>query len=55
MAFHPHAGTFIETPAEVERLAGRLETDLVGICLDVGHYLVGGGDPVRPSATSAIG
>jgi inosose dehydratase len=47
VAFHPHAGTFIETPDEVERLAGGLDPQLVGICLDVGHYLVGGGDPVR--------
>jgi inosose dehydratase len=46
VAFHPHAGTFIETPAEVDHLASRLDPDLVGICLDVGHYLVGGGDPV---------
>jgi inosose dehydratase len=45
--FHPHAGTFIETPAEVERLVSRLDPALIGICLDVGHYLVGGGDPVR--------
>ena len=45
--FHPHGGTFIETPAEVERLASRLDHALVGICLDVGHYLVGGGDPVQ--------
>ncbi len=46
-AFHPHGGTFVETPAEVERLASRLDPALVGVCLDVGHYLVGGGDPVR--------
>ena len=45
-AFHPHGGTFIETPAEVERLAARLDPALIGICLDVGHYIVGGGDPV---------
>ncbi len=45
-AFHPHGGTFIETPAEVERLAAGLDPSLIGICLDVGHYLVGGGDPV---------
>jgi inosose dehydratase len=49
-AFHPHAGTFVETPAEVERLVGRLDPNLVGICLDVGHYIVGGGDPVRALA-----
>lgn len=47
VVFHPHAGTFVETPAEVDTLIGRLAPDLVGICLDVGHYLVGGGDPVR--------
>jgi inosose dehydratase len=46
-AFHSHAGTFVETPAEVERLVSRLDPDLIGICLDVGHYLVGGGDPLQ--------
>jgi inosose dehydratase len=46
MAFHPHAGTFVETPEEVERLAARTDPGLVPLCLDVGHYLVGGGDPV---------
>ena len=46
-AFHPHAGTFVETPAEIERLVSRLDPDLIGICLDVGHHLVGGGDPVQ--------
>ena len=46
LAFHPHAGTYIETPAEVERLVGATDAVRVGICLDVGHYIVGGGDPV---------
>jgi inosose dehydratase len=46
IAFHPHAGTFVETPAEVERLATAIEADVLPFCLDVGHYLVGGGDPV---------
>ena len=45
-AFHPHAGTFIETPAEVEQLAASLDPRLIGICLDIAHYAVGGGDPV---------
>ena len=45
LAFHPHAGTFVETPAEVERLVAATDPDLVPLCLDVGHYLVGGGDP----------
>jgi len=46
VAFHPHAGTFIETPAEVDRLAAALDADTLPLCLDVGHYVVGGGDPV---------
>ena len=46
VAFHPHGGTFIETPAEIDRLVAGLDPGLAGICLDVGHYLVGGGDPV---------
>ncbi|MEO8437841.1 MAG: sugar phosphate isomerase/epimerase [Chloroflexota bacterium] len=45
-AFHPHGGTFIETPDEIRQLADRLDPALVGICLDVGHVIVGGGDPV---------
>ena len=47
VAFHPHAGTFVETPAEVERLAAAISADELPFCLDVGHYLVGGGDPVE--------
>ena len=46
VAFHQHAGTFVETPDELDRLVDRTNADLVGICLDVGHYTVGGGDPV---------
>jgi inosose dehydratase len=47
VAWHQHAGTFVETPAELDRLLGLLDADRLGICLDVGHYLVGGGDPVE--------
>ena len=46
MAFHPHAGTFIETADETDRLVAATEPELVPLCLDVGHWLVGGGDPV---------
>jgi inosose dehydratase len=53
VVFHPHGGTFIETPAEVERLAAATDPERMGICLDVGHYLVGGGDPV--TAIRALG
>jgi inosose dehydratase len=47
LAFHPHAGTYIETPEEVERLAASLDAATLPLCLDVAHYTVGGGDPVE--------
>ena len=48
--FHHHAGTFIETPAEVDRLLGMTDSELLGLCLDTGHYFYGGGDPVDCAA-----
>jgi inosose dehydratase len=45
--FHPHTATYIEAPWEIEEL---LERSDVGVCLDTGHLLLGGGDPV-----SAVG
>jgi inosose dehydratase len=44
--FHHHAGTYVETPNEIERLCDCVDPDLLGLCLDTGHYLFGGGDPV---------
>lgn len=44
--FHHHAGTFVETPKEVARLCDSIDADLLGLCLDTGHYFFGGGDPV---------
>lgn len=41
--FHHHAGTFIETPDEIERL---LQSTDIGLTLDTGHLLIGGGDPL---------
>ncbi len=46
VAYHPHTGTFVETPPEVEWLMSSIDSELVGLCLDVGHFIVGGGDPV---------
>lgn len=46
-AFHPHAGTFVETPQEVDRLVAGTAAMGLGVCLDIGHYTVGGGDPVE--------
>jgi inosose dehydratase len=46
-SFHPHSATYIETPEETRKLMALLDYDLVGMCLDVGHWIVGGGDPVQ--------
>jgi inosose dehydratase len=43
--FHPHAGTYVETAAEIERLAERMDPSLVGLCLDTGHFAYGGAHP----------
>lgn len=40
---HPHVGTIVETSGEVERV---LDGSGVPLCLDTGHLLVGGTDPV---------
>lgn len=47
LVVHPHAGTYLETPAEVTGLLEATDPDLVGLCLDTGHLVYGGGDPVE--------
>ena len=44
---HPHAGTYIETDAEIEVVVERLDPSLVGLCLDSGHFRYGGADPAQ--------
>jgi inosose dehydratase len=44
--FHPHCSTWIEAPDEIARLLELTDPELVGLCLDTGHYRFGGGDPV---------
>jgi inosose dehydratase len=44
LVVHPHVGTVIERRAEVERLLADSE---VALCLDTGHLLLGGTDPVE--------
>ncbi|MGI8836679.1 MAG: TIM barrel protein [Pyrinomonadaceae bacterium] len=44
--FHHHGGTFVETPKEIARLCKSTDPELLGLCLDTGHYVLGGGDPV---------
>ncbi|MFL5859405.1 MAG: TIM barrel protein [Solirubrobacteraceae bacterium] len=42
--FHPHTATYIEAPWEIDRL---LAVTDASVCLDTGHLLIGGGDPVQ--------
>jgi inosose dehydratase len=39
---HPHVGTMIEKPDDVQRV---LENASISLCLDTGHLLIGGTDP----------
>jgi len=43
--FHHHCAGYVETPEEIEALLSRTDPELVGLCLDTGHYRFGGGDP----------
>lgn len=47
VVFHHHCAGYVETPEEVRLLMDRADHDLVGLCLDTGHWLYGGGDPVK--------
>lgn len=40
---HPHVGTMVESGEETQRV---LDGSRIGLCLDTGHLLIGGGDPV---------
>ncbi len=40
---HHEPGTFVEAPWEIERA---LELTSIGLCLDTGHLVLGGGDPL---------
>ena len=44
---HHHAGTFIETAEEIDRLLRVTEPELIGLLLDTGHALYGGADPLE--------
>jgi inosose dehydratase len=45
--FHHHCAGYAETPAEIERLLRLTNPQLLGLCLDMGHYRFGGGDPLE--------
>jgi inosose dehydratase len=45
--FHHHCAGYVETPNEVAKLMELTDPDLLGLCLDMGHYAFGGGNPVE--------
>ncbi len=47
-SFHHETGTYVESPAEIERM---LSVSDIGLCLDTGHLLICGGDPVAALRT----
>ena len=50
VVLHPHYGTAIEDPEHVRHFLEGCET---GLCLDTGHSVVGGGDPVELAGEAA--
>ena len=44
---HPHAGTYLESAAEIDRLVAGMDPSLVGLCLDTGHFRFGGANPAQ--------
>lgn len=45
--FHHHCGGYVETPDEISTLMSLTDPELLGLCLDMGHYAFGGGEPVE--------
>ena len=44
--FHPHCGGYVETPLEIDALMRRTDPARLGLVLDTGHIVYGGGDPL---------
>lgn len=47
LVVHHHAGTFLETPEEIDHLLEGTRPDLVNLLLDTGHAVYGGCDPLE--------
>ena len=47
MVLHPHGDSHIETPEEIARIFDATDPTYVNLCLDSGHVVYGGGDPVE--------
>ena len=46
-SFHPHAATYVESERETRLLMEQMDSQFVGLCLDVGHWIVAGADPIK--------
>ena len=51
--FHPHCGGYVETEAEIDALLSRTNPATLGLCLDTGHLVYAGGDPLSVLARHA--
>lgn len=47
LAVHPHAGSYVETRGELEELLRLTDERALGLCVDAGHLVYGGADPVE--------
>jgi len=45
--FHHHCAGYVETPDEIEMLLSLTDPSLVGLVLDMGHYMFGGDEPLH--------
>lgn len=45
--FHHHCAGYVETPYEIDSLLKNTDPSLLGLVLDMGHYMFGGGDPLE--------
>lgn len=53
--FHPHCGSYVETPDETARLLDATDPALIGLVFDTGHYVYGSGAPDPDGLAAARG
>jgi inosose dehydratase len=47
LVFHPHAATHVEYETQIEAFLNDTDPGRVALCLDTGHHVWSGGDPVK--------
>jgi inosose dehydratase len=45
--FHHHCAGYVETPEEIDTLLSFTDPGYLGLVLDMGHYMFGGGEPLQ--------